>query len=37
VAALVEHWHGQRGVDLPGGVTVRRDGGHLVAAAGLAG
>lgn len=30
VAALVEDWHGQRGVDLPGGLTVRRRGGSLV-------
>ncbi|MEL4503686.1 tRNA lysidine(34) synthetase TilS [Luteococcus sp. H138] len=30
VAALVEDWHGQRGIDLPGGLTVRRVGGALV-------
>jgi len=28
--ALVEHWHGQGAVCLPGGSTVVRDGGHLV-------
>lgn len=31
VTALVEDWRGQRGVDLPGGVTVRRQQGSLVA------
>ncbi|GAB2489166.1 tRNA lysidine(34) synthetase TilS [Luteococcus sediminum] len=31
VTALVEDWRGQQGVDLPGGVTVRRQQGSLVA------
>ncbi|MEL4358251.1 MULTISPECIES: tRNA lysidine(34) synthetase TilS [unclassified Luteococcus] len=31
VAALVEQWRGQRGVDLPGGIRARRSGGVLVA------
>lgn len=31
VQALVDRWHGQRGVDLPGGVRVRRKAGLLVA------
>lgn len=30
VLALVEHWHGQRGVDLPGGVRARRLAGRLL-------
>jgi tRNA(Ile)-lysidine synthase len=29
VARLVTDWHGQRGVDLPGGVVARREGGRL--------
>ncbi|WP_316671044.1 TilS substrate-binding domain-containing protein, partial [uncultured Propionibacterium sp.] len=29
VLALVEDWHGQKGVDLPGGVRVVRAGGVL--------
>lgn len=29
--ALVTSWHGQRAVDLPGGVSVRRESGKLVA------
>jgi tRNA(Ile)-lysidine synthase len=28
--ALVEAWHGQGAVALPGGTVVRRTGGHLV-------
>lgn len=34
VAALVENWHGQVGVDLPGGVRVHRIQGALVARSG---
>ncbi len=31
VLELVGRWHGQRGVDLPGGIRVRRDNGILLA------
>jgi tRNA(Ile)-lysidine synthase len=31
--ALITSWHGQRAVDLPGGVAVRRESGKLVASA----